>query len=493
MRHFLFPLASVVLLATAANAAVYYIAPTGSNAGSGAIGAPWATFDYAIDQLNPGDTLYVRGGTYALNSRIQIRNNEGGTEAAPIRIWAYENESPVLDFATMSNSLWGESSGRGIQVDEGADWLHLRGLTIENARDNGVWSGASHGVYERMVTRWNGDSGMQLSGTAAYNLIENTDSYENYDPSSNGENADGFAIKFSDLGPGNVVRGARAWGNSDDGWDMWQSIQGAVLVEDSWAFDNGKILPRFYAIEALEANNMNPTNFGGDGNGFKLGQDAGPHVLNRVLAWDNQVRGVDSNSNRYGVFVNNSTVYDSGRNWDFDETDAQTTKQHELTNNISFAGSQSDLFYSGVESDSNTWNGVSVNAADFLSLDDTIARGPRQADGSLPVSDFLRLAPDSNLIDAGKNLGMPFSGLAPDLGAFESGIFGDYNSDGVVNAADYTVWRDNIGGGFMPPDHGVWKGHYGEGAASGLSVPEPTVTYILLLISLLAHGRFRNS
>jgi hypothetical protein len=332
---------------------------------------------------------------------------------------------------------------------------------------------------------------MQLSGRASFNLILNADSYENYDPSANGENADGFAIKFADLGPGNVVRGARAWGNSDDGWDMWQSIQGAVLVEDSWAFDNGKILPRFYEVETLESNDMNPSNFGGDGNGFKLGQDAGPHVLNRVLAWDNQVRGIDSNSNNYGVFVNNSTVYDSARNWDFDETDAQTVNQHVLTNNISLAGSQSDRFFSGVESEFNTWNGIPVNAADFLSLDDTIARGPRQADGSLPVSDFLRLAPGSNLIDAGKNIGMPFSGLAPDLGAFESGIFGDYNSDGVVNAADYTVWRDNVGGGFLPADFAVWTQRFGEGAAVGVSVPEPAAWMLLLIASARCLSRRR--
>lgn len=474
-----------LLLAGLAQAADYYIAPGGSNAGSGAIGSPWATFDYAIDNLDPGDTLYVRGGTYALSSRIQIRNNEGGTEAAPVRIWAYGDETPVLDFASMSNSLWGQSSGRGVQIDDGADWVHLRGLTIQNARDNGIWSGADHGTIERVVTRWNGDSGVQLSGFASYNLILNADSYENYDPSSNGENADGFAIKFSDLGPGNVVRGSRAWGNADDGWDMWQSIQGAVTVEDSWAFDNGKLIQRFFDVDALEANNLTAQNFNGDGNGYKLGQDAGPHVLNRVLAWDNQVRGIDVNGNGYGVFVNNSTVYDSGRNWNFDEQSFETVNQHLLTNNVSLLGSQSDTFQSGVDSEFNTWNGIPVNTADFLSLDDAIARGPRQADGSLPVSDFLRLAPGSNLIDAGKNIGLPFSGLAPDLGAFETGILGDYNSDGVVDAADYTVWRDGLGAGFTMADYDVWLAHYGEGATPGTSVPEPVGLLLACLAALV--------
>ena len=44
----------------------------------------------------------------------------------------------------------------------------------------------------------------------------------------------------------------------------------------------------------------------------------------------------------------------------------------------------------------------------------------RQADGSLPVLPFLRLAAGSPLIDRGVNVGLPYNGAAPDLGAFES-------------------------------------------------------------------------
>lgn len=61
-----------------------------------------------------------------------------------------------------------------------------------------------------------------------------------------------------------------------------------------------------------------------------------------------------------------------------------------------------------------------VTAADFLSLDDTLALGPRQPDGGLPQSNFLQLAPGSRLIDAGKEVGQPSHGAAPDIGAFES-------------------------------------------------------------------------
>ncbi len=509
MKSTLLPWLAITMVcwlnAYSAVGAEYYITPNGSNTNDGSVGGPWGTFDFAFNQLMAGDTLFVGGGSYDINSRLRIQN--GGTQAAPINIWAVPGDPPILDFDSMTTS-WGSSSGRGIQIDEGANWLHIKGLTIQNARDNGIWSGANHGTFEQTVTRWNGDSGLQLSGAASNNLILNADSYENYDPSNNGENADGFAIKFENLGPGNIVRGACAWGNSDDGWDMWESTTGGVLVEDSWAFDNGKIIQQFYDKELLENSNLTPSNFNGDGNGFKLGQTGGPHVLNRVLVWENEVRGIDVNGNGFGVEVNNSTVYSSGRNWQFDETSSETSNQHVLTNNISLAGSSSDIFQSGVDSSFNTWNGIAVSTNDFLSLDDAIARGPRQADGSLPVSDFLRLASDSNLIDAGVDVGLPFDGSAPDLGAYEiesAVLLGDFNNDGTVNVADFTLWRDNLEASDESPindagdglngvdqsDYDVWRAQFGQtmaaltGRAEAMqAVPEPSSLVLLTVLGL---------
>jgi hypothetical protein len=84
----------------------------------------------------------------------------------------------------------------------------------------------------------------------------------------------------------------------------------------------------------------------------------------------------------------------------------------------------------------------------------------------------------------------------------------DYNNDGFVNAADYTVWRntvgtagpdaDGTGPGGVPDgivdqlDFQFWKDHYGEtvpgsGAVSGDSnVPEPATALLLALAALLA-------
>jgi hypothetical protein len=64
-----------------------------------------------------------------------------------------------------------------------------------------------------------------------------------------------------------------------------------------------------------------------------------------------------------------------------------------------------------------------------------------------------------------------------DIGAVEqqaNPLTGDYNFNGVVDAADYSVWMDTLGstsdlradgdgdGGVDADDHGVWVSHFGE-------------------------------
>lgn len=82
----------------------------------------------------------------------------------------------------------------------------------------------------------------------------------------------------------------------------------------------------------------------------------------------------------------------------------------------------------------------------------------------------------------------PLQGLTP------AGTPGDFNSSGVVDAADYTLWRDSLGsvsqlandpiGGTVGQDqYNLWKSSFGQGSGAGgigqltnnLAVPEPTV------------------
>jgi hypothetical protein len=72
----------------------YYVAPGGADTGPGTLAQPFATIQHALDQATePGDIVYVRGGTY--NQQVQF--NYSGAAGAPITLEAYGNEQPVLD------------------------------------------------------------------------------------------------------------------------------------------------------------------------------------------------------------------------------------------------------------------------------------------------------------------------------------------------------------------------------------------------------------
>ena len=385
----------VLLLSWAAVAygqRAYFVAPDGNDTtGDGSKTAPWATLNYAIARVTAGDTIYLRGGQYNWTSRVNINN--AGTPEAYLYIWAYPGETPVLNFEG--------NPDEGIRL---RGWyVHLKGLVVQRAGDNGIRINGSYNIIEQVVVRENGDSGLQLDNGAAHNLILNVDSYRNYDAANHGENADGFAAKFG-LGPGNVFRGCRAFENSDDGFDFWEAGEG-VRVEDSWSFDNGY-------------NRWDDPSFEGDSNGFKLGHGEGAHVLIRNLAWGHRAHGFDVNGNQTGVTLYNNTAYRNlGRNFYFDEHNSA----HVLRNNLSVEGRE--LIYPEIDDAYNNWNlGILPTSDDFLSLDTMGVRGPRQPDGSLPRLDLLRLAEGSRLIDAGIDVGLPFVGAAPDLGAYEFGL-----------------------------------------------------------------------
>ncbi|MCA9239311.1 MAG: hypothetical protein KDA37_03890 [Planctomycetales bacterium] len=83
-----------------------------------------------------------------------------------------------------------------------------------------------------------------------------------------------------------------------------------------------------------------------------------------------------------------------------------------------------------------------------------------------------------------------------------AGIEGDFNNDGAVNAADYTLWRDHLGEGagtlandytglpIGPEQYAIWQANYGQSlglAAAQLTstpAPEPTAIALLAVMSV---------
>lgn len=72
----------------------YFVdAEKGDDTGSGLKQQPWKTINYAAAKLKPGDTLYLRGGTYYQQVKLQL----AGTEKKPITFRAYPGELVIID------------------------------------------------------------------------------------------------------------------------------------------------------------------------------------------------------------------------------------------------------------------------------------------------------------------------------------------------------------------------------------------------------------
>jgi hypothetical protein len=207
-------------------------------------------------------------------------------------------------------------------------------------------------------------------------------------------------------GDNNYFYGCRAWENSDDGWDLYLA-NADVTIENCWAIQSGKD--------------------SGNGNGFKVGSGKsapevrGTRTIIHCIASENKKKGFDQNNTTRPLFVYNNTAWKNGeKDFYFKEKSAVSTIPSVFKNNLIMP--TGDDVYPNNLGQNNSWNmkNVTVDNSDFKSMDITLAKAPRQPDGSLPNNGFGQLTNDSDLIDKGVIIpGVSYNGSSPDLGANE--------------------------------------------------------------------------
>ncbi|KAI9903055.1 hypothetical protein N3K66_002407 [Trichothecium roseum] len=367
----------VVLLSLAAGAAArdIFVSPDGS--GSGTLDAPFGSIQDAVDDAEAGDTIYLREGTYAPDTNIQI--GKSGTSSAPITVKPYEGEKVIVDGENMPGTPYGldeslPNDERGIFHIQDAEYWAFYDLELINGPYGIYARDASHNYYEGLSTHDNYETGFQLQGASSNNSVVNLDSYRNRDPRKNGESADGFACKEGE-GEGNVLRNARLWDNVDDGLDLFM-FGSAVTIEEVYAWGNGY-------------NRWDFTPFEGDGNGFKLGITDNPpadHVIRNSIAFGNYKKGFIDNGNPGSLTFERNTAWNNG-----DTGYLMRSSSSTMTGNIGAVNvnEQADLI-DAVSSSGNSWDSSdSWSNSSFVSVDSSTLTGARGSDGRVQGSDFL--------------------------------------------------------------------------------------------------------
>ena len=406
----------IFLLCSLVSGAVkYYCSPAGSDVtGTGTLANPYFSINAAFTVMAAGDTIYMRGGIYHYNIAQDLRDK------ANIRLFAYPGESPVMN------------RGDGYVQDPDAyfDWIgmyisncdniHVRGLDVsyypQFVHDTwgavgsfGVWcTGSDAPKFENCSFHHNG-GGLMLNGCKSATVL-NCDFYRNQDPLSEDAygGADGLVLReMYDTTSRFVVRGCRAWWNTDDGFDFWYN-DGYVTVDSCWSFYNGYIPGTMTAA--------------GDGSGFKNGSTTDYSGIARrkytnCMAVFCRSGGFDNNGALCLTYIYNSLSYHNTRGMTFNNGSPV------LRNVIAYANTAYNTLDDKTNWDhqNNSWNGVvTISDADFQSLDTSLLDNARNG-VYLPAVAFGKLAAGSDAIDAGANVGLSYSGTAPDIGAWEYG------------------------------------------------------------------------
>lgn len=216
----------------------YVVAPDGNDGGAGSESQPWATFQFAADTAQPGDTVCFRGGTYSQDDLVRI--SQSGTAENLILFIAYPGERPILD--------GGGEVGEILQLLQHASYLRFSGFTFQNFR---IW-----GIELSGENRYVHFDHLEIAGGEA--AIHFT-----YGESSEGPPTEGPVehITFEDSlvhdsqysavdctpGPCNhmIIRrvevyGTGLGGESHYGSDGIEFARGyPVLIEDCYVHDNG--------------------------------------------------------------------------------------------------------------------------------------------------------------------------------------------------------------------------------------------------------------
>lgn len=435
-------LAVLFLMSKFSSATIYYVATTGSDANSGTIGSPFLTIQRAQTSVVAGDTVYVRGGTYAMQeSQIATYSSiwayvtyltKSGTTNKRINYWNYPGEKPIFNYTAINPAGYRITA---FQVN--ASWLHIKGLEVIGVQVNITThtqsecfeNQGSNNIYEQLTMHDGKAIGFYLT-KGGNNLILNCDAYNNWDNISEtgtGGNVDGFGFHANNDNVGytnNIFRGCRAWFNSDDGFDCINAFE-SVKFESCWAFYNG------YSTSFASL---------GDGNGFKAGgygvstTPTVPDVIPRntivnCLAVRNKANGFYANHHLGGNDWFNNSAYFNATNYNMLNRNSTYTADasgygHVMKNNLGWGARSTE--YSNIDfalcnADTNYFNlAVTINSSDFLSTDQALLTSARQADGSLPNVNFMKLVAASDAIDKGRDIGLAFYGWSPDLGCFES-------------------------------------------------------------------------
>jgi hypothetical protein len=157
----------------------HFVAVTGTDNGPGTAERPWATINYAVEQVGAGDMVVVRGGRYVLPAQVHPRNS--GRSDAWITFMGYPGEEPILDAQMIQRAPSAVLNNGAFQI-EGVSFVRVANLTVINSHDAGftirdsgnidLINNSTKGTFSSGIAVW--DTNHDRKGAYNIRVIGNT-------------------------------------------------------------------------------------------------------------------------------------------------------------------------------------------------------------------------------------------------------------------------------------------------------------------------------
>jgi len=436
--------------------AEYYIAPDGDDSNPGTEDRPLASLQPVAkkgsQEAGPGDTVYVREGTYYPTEKARFAH-VSGTADSPLTIKRYPGDArPLFDYE--NNDKWvGLPSPNHLEKGPifvaKSSHVVVEGLEFQNCPGTAVLADTSdHVVFRDLVGHETGNAAFKFVNVKD-GLIERCHAYHNVggnDSLSLGA-ADAFAMTGKKGTTGIISERCTFRYNvghhcSDDGVDLFTSrdcvVHDNVMYANGFAPD-GQLLSVKYGGDADQGPESKGIKLGG---GATTEPETGGQLVYNNLSFHNKGTGFGWNGAEIPNEVYNNTSLENGLEG-FETYGAEVNgraDEHLLYNNVAMGNGWlhdrvapnkrwGDYNPKGdeVTHADNSWN-MGYGTFDLDPDSSTSVSDPARGDFATLATDdgydpndmdaFAHLTSESPFVEAGRSLGSEFPSSSLDLGAF---------------------------------------------------------------------------
>jgi hypothetical protein len=282
----------LLIFSTSSLATTYIVSSTGNDNNLGTQAAPFRTISKGASKAVAGDTVYVRSGTYVEAVIVW----QSGTAAAPIKLHAYPNESPVIDGQNTQ-----PTGNYYALIFLAGNYWDVSGFELKNSRQYGVDMPGQHNSLHKMNVH---DSRMHgIIARGDYSLVEDSRiSRASLDHTDImwGSGLVACSCFGSDPITNNaILRRNVSYNNFGEGIATWQAD--GTIIEDNVSYDNYAV--NLYIADAknvvvqrnlVYATQNSVTLFGRQARGIGMSNEYNGNSLDNVKVINNMVLGTSA-------------------------------------------------------------------------------------------------------------------------------------------------------------------------------------------------------